>query len=477
MLWLLLSSVTASQAFAVDYNGGTYTNLCGTGHTANAHTCNAGCNTNSGSCSAPGEYVVKFVCDGRQGECRSNESGFSSYHSVGGVSCGKTVQIDVFNKNCRAGGGWSCGDNDLRDYIVWYSGDCQNNPPPQNPPSTDTNTCAAWMPVNTQMRVSGESSWVSGGEISNRNLKTGSKIDVNCFAKNGSTLLKDANIIARRPNGTEERVSTTGELRNFSLDQNGGYQFICRSTSLSSCEDSDSMFVYAQNPAICSGLSIVSGQDQTVPSTVRFRASGTDPAGNISEYRFHFGDGAYQQTTSTEIEHRYESSGSFAVRAYIKDARGQWITSDSCTNTVNVKPSNIESHRSDCSDLFITEGQDQQAPVTAKFNVTGFDNKGSLQQYKIDFGQGVVKEQSGSQFEQRFDQAGTYTIKAYVKDSKGEWKGGSGNCQRNLYVRTTPLTTQPKTGTPTDFTIFAITSGFIGSVMVLGRKKLAFLRR
>src|SRR5690606_18641922 len=117
-------------------------------------TCNAGCNTNTGSCAVSNEGVVKYTCTGNQAECRSNESAFANSQSLAGASCGQTIQIDVFNKKCRdASGNWTCSQADLKDYIVWYSGDC---PAPQPP----VNTCELQMPVNTQFRRSGNSTWV-----------------------------------------------------------------------------------------------------------------------------------------------------------------------------------------------------------------------------------------------------------------------------------------------------------------------------
>lgn len=456
----------AQSAQAIDYAGGTYTNLCGTGHTANAHTCNRGCNTSTGSCS--GSHVVKFVCDGRQGECKSNESGFSTSQSVSGVGCGKTVQIDVFSKNCRAGGGWSCGDSDLQDYIVWYSGDCQNN----NPPPQSGDSCQNWLPVNTQFRKSGTSSWISGGDLSSLKLQVNDTIDANCFAKSGTALLKDARIEVRKPDGTTERINSP-ELRNYTITQNGAYSVSCRSTSMSSCNDTDSFTITNNQTSSCNSLSVTSGQDSIVPSTVKFRASGSDNKGAISRYRYFFGDGQQMESDQAEVEHRYEVSGNFVAKVEVKDTTGNWKSSTACETSVRVQPSTIESHRSGCSDLFIQEGNDTQAPSTAKFRVTGYDNKGSLQQFRVDFGNGVVKESAGEYFEQRYEQPGTYTIKGYIKDSQGNWKGGDSTCQRTLYIKTKPLTTQPETGTPTNLTILAVTSGFIGTVMLFKRHALS----
>jgi len=108
----------------LNYGAGYYTNLCGSGTAANFYSCSANCNPATGECS--GNYVVKWTCDGNVTDCRDNESAWSSYHKVDSPhpGCNKTVQIDVFSKNCREGGGWNCGDSDLLGYMVWYSGSC-----------------------------------------------------------------------------------------------------------------------------------------------------------------------------------------------------------------------------------------------------------------------------------------------------------------------------------------------------------------
>lgn len=476
-LALALFLSASSQAFAMTYGSGTYTNLCGSGYSANSNSCNGGCNTGSGSCSSSGSNVVKFVCDGRQTECTSNESSFSNYQSVSGVSCGKTVQIDVFNKNCRANGGWSCGTNDgsLKDYIVWYSGDCTNTQPSPTPTPT-SDTCSNWLPVDMQFRKSGTSSWISGSQTTALNLKKNEQVDANCFAKSGGALLKDAYTNIRRPDGTTERVSSA-EVRNYTITQNGVYTFSCTSNSLgSSCNSDDSFVVNDEQISTCNELAVTSGQDNTVPSTIKLRATGTDNKGAIQRYRYFFGDGQQVETDSREVEHRYEISGNFLAKVELKDSVGNWKSSSACEAPVRVKPSTVESHRSGCSDLFILEGNDTEAPTTAKFRVTGYDNKSGIQQFKVDFGNGVVKENSGEYFEQRYEQSGTFTVKGYIKDSQGNWKGGDSSCQRTLYIKTKPLTSQPKTGTPTNITILAITSGFIGLVMLMRKLQLAKVR-
>lgn len=129
---LLILTILSSAIFGVSKVEATnegFTNLCGTGTNATSYICPAACDLNSKSCT--GAAVARFECDGRQTDCRSNES-WGISQSVGNPGCGKTVQIDVFSKNCRDGAGnWTCNGlpsfdpaADLKGYITYYTGDC-----------------------------------------------------------------------------------------------------------------------------------------------------------------------------------------------------------------------------------------------------------------------------------------------------------------------------------------------------------------
>lgn len=223
----------------------------------------------------------------------------------------------------------------------------------------------------------------------------------------------------------------------------------------------------------CKSLEIISGNYALVPATVRFQASGEDSLGAIQRYRFYFGNGQQRETSSNQIEYRYESSGNFTARVEIQDSQGNWRTSDACQTTVTVKASSVESHRSDCSDLFITAGNGAIAPSIVNFLVTGYDNKGSLQAYRLNYGDGLEEEKTSNQFSKTYQTAGTYTVYAYIKDSHGNWKGGTGNCVKTLNIQNKPLVTQPKTGADGLISLIGIISGSGGLMLNFLRKRLS----
>ena len=118
---VIILSLSLVVSARLSYGSGYYTNLCGSGYSADFYSCPANCNPNTGSCS--GGYVYKFTCGGNLGECNSG-GGYVGTSASMDAGCGQTQQIDVFSKRCDVNGQWTCGSGDLKGYMVWYSGDC-----------------------------------------------------------------------------------------------------------------------------------------------------------------------------------------------------------------------------------------------------------------------------------------------------------------------------------------------------------------
>lgn len=381
-------------------------------------------------------------------------------------------------------------------WVYDFGRDC-----PSASPTPSPTTCQAQQPVNTQFRLSGNGPWYSGNEVSNQNLRAGQRLDVNCFAKNGTALLEGGVITVQTPSGQNYRAANAAELRNFAANEVGRYTFTCSSTTINNCTDTDSLTVNVTGSAAptpqpsprptpspsvrptpspsptthsssCLDLDVIDGQNARVPAKVKFRASGSDNLGQIQGYRFYFGDGNRTESSSNEVTHEYTSSGSFTARVEVKDSRGNYVTGNNCDTNVIVRKAEIESHKFGCADVFISADNNAKAPSLVKFTVTGFDNKGGVQGYKLDFGNGVVKEGQGSTFEQRYAQAGTYPVKAYIKNSQGEWVGGADSCQRSIVIASSqPLTRQPSTGTPTFLPLLGAGSGILGAVIEVARRR------
>ncbi len=500
-LFIFLSFFAFSSVASANlsFNGGEYTNLCGSGLTASGSNCGGSCNPTTGACSASNATVIRFVCDGRQTQCNQNEDAFNSIQYLGNPGANKTVALVVFKKTCRVNGAWTCGDNDMQDYMVWYSGtnNVQTAPTYQtyapSPASTANpySICQDQQPVLIQFQKPNAGRWVGGADFTNQTVTKGDQINVNCFSKNGTALLTNGYIDVTDPSGQTYRASNTPELRNYQANLTGSYSFICRSSSLTSCNSQDSFRVQDRAPvptpiptpiptptpaqtSTCNKLEVVGGNNSLVPATVTLRASGSDNKGNIQSYRYYFGDGQQTETNQSEIQHQYTTSGTFVARVDVKDTQGNWKTSLACETSVIVKSAPIESFRSGCSDIYIHADNNSRAPSKVTFEVTGYDNKGSIQNYRLDFGNGITKDSNGRDFEQVYNSVGTYNVKAYVQDSKGNWVGGVNNCNRTVVIGSTkPLTAQPSTGTPTALPVAGAISGVIGLSVQAFKKRLA----
>lgn len=218
--------------------------------------------------------------------------------------------------------------------------------------------------------------------------------------------------------------------------------------------------------SVCEELTVTKGNNNNMPATIGFHTRATGAYG----YRFYFGDGTMVESALPDTEHRYDVSGSFVSRVEIKNKQGGWTGSGRCETSVFVQPNALETQKSDCSDLFIIDGNDTQAPTTVSLRVTGYDNKGTIATYRITGDANQSVENPSGAFQMRFEKPGTYTLHGSILDSTNAWKTGGTSCTKTVYVRTTAITQQPETGTPTALTIFALSSGIIGISFLLSSR-------
>ena len=125
-LLVCLALITRLNVGASSTDGYTNAYGCGSGHPfIDDYSCHQGifCNLNHQYC--VGHHVVKFVCEGKYDECQENESSFWYYYTTNDIPCNHTVQISVFSKNCRQNSSWTCEADDLIDYLVYYTGECE----------------------------------------------------------------------------------------------------------------------------------------------------------------------------------------------------------------------------------------------------------------------------------------------------------------------------------------------------------------
>lgn len=423
VLFFLIGSlfITEQIQAAVKYENGVYTYLCGTGSNATADTCNGGCNPYTGSCSAAGNYIVRYSCEGKTGVCLDNEEEFKNFYSVLENDCGKTIAIDVYDKTCRNDNGeWICTIDNLKDRMLFYTGDCQTND-------------------NTNENTNDDNQEPNG---------TGNPYSAL------SILLSPTNTASVTPSPTSTPSPSPVPSKSNKIDQNPNPT---ATPSLALAQEK-----------LCDGIAVKYEDNKTVPTKVTFRIDSN--VKDTSKYRIHFGDGQQTESSNNTLTHTYGVSGKFTVKVFLKTKDQDFLSDESCETTVTIKGSDIESHKSACSDLFIMPSNSVNTNEKLDFKIIAYDNKGEIQAYKIQFVKdGEEFESSDNLFEHNYTSPGTYLVKAFIKNSQGEWQEGKSSCQQTIKVADQKLADQPETGVSTLFTIFSLSSGVSG--LFLSKKK------
>lgn len=132
-------------------------------------------------------------------------------------------------------------------------------------------------PVNVQFRkwTGNDTPWISGGELT---LKTGEFVDVNCFARNGSALLQNAQFVVTLTNNAQTETLNiptdgNGQIRKMAISKAGQYRFVCRNSN-NSCSDTDQFTVSGSTACKrtgCSGQLCVDSAAQDVVTTCEFK--------------------------------------------------------------------------------------------------------------------------------------------------------------------------------------------------------------
>ncbi len=203
-------------------------------------------------------------------------------------------------------------------------------------PQAKAQTACSEAPVNVQFRqyTGTETSWLEGAGFA---PVVNSAIDVNCFSRNGGSLLTGGKLTATRTYGgvtTNISVSTWArEIRNYRITLPGVYTFTCRNTA-GSCTNSDTFTVIGPSPSpivnpsptpspalsptpsptpatvvsTCNSITVDGGVTPTVGQKIKFRCNGPSNAGtHFFSYRRSNTEGLVQLPTaagnlSTEIE-------------------------------------------------------------------------------------------------------------------------------------------------------------------------------
>ena len=126
-----------------------------------------------------------------------------------------------------------------------------------------------------------------------------------------------------------------------------------------------------------------------------------------------------------------------------------------------------------CTGLSVSPSEGT-APLTVRFNGSGFDRNGSILEYEFDFGdtsggQPQIWKQKESEATHRYENSGTFTVTLKVKDQGGSWRDGNNDCKKTVTVHGEPKVLAltkgdklPETGSPLEYLLLAITLGGFG---------------
>lgn len=118
-----------------------------------------------------------------------------------------------------------------------------------NQAQAQSNACASEQ-VNVEFRkyTGQDTGWKHGSELK---IKVGEAIDVNCFAKNGSELLKNGVLKGKFTDAAGKTTNVDApakpEIRNFKITKAGKYVFTCSDGA--KCSNTDTLTVAATTAA------------------------------------------------------------------------------------------------------------------------------------------------------------------------------------------------------------------------------------
>jgi len=154
-----------------------------------------------------------------------------------------------------------------------------------------------------------------------------------------------------------------------------------------------------------------------VNQSIKFDASGSyDPDGNISFYRWNFGDGS-SEILSSAPTHVYSSIGVYTVTLTVVDNQGR-----SATNTTTVAVGTTLPNRPPVA--VINTPSSGETKTSLLFTATGsYDPDGSIVNYTWSFGDGSYSY--GSSVTHTYTKKGTYIVTLTVTDNEGETNSAS----------------------------------------------------
>jgi len=194
------------------------------------------------------------------------------------------------------------------------------------------------------------------------------------------------------------------QVAESARSQTTGARAALRPSTPPSADRSLAPFQLSANPA--------SGE---VPLTVRFRVNGAAPGASLL---WSFGDGCVEESTASELFHRYERPGTFMVQVH--DQGGAGVVASVA----------VEAHER-ALEIDIEAVPDiGRAPLAVQFRLVRNDPSEPLRAVRWDFGDG--HQSSGEATSHLFTEPGTFLVVVEVERENGA------QLRRDVYVQVDP---------------------------------------
>lgn len=198
-------------------------------------------------------------------------------------------------------------------------------------------------------------------------------------------------------------VDTAGKTVNYSYNEEGTYTVKLMVTDADGNIGTDTVIIKVSAQGIIAILD-ANKVEGSAPLTVKFDASGsTYEDGQITSYKWDFGDGTKEKFGPAEITHRYDSIGTYTASVTI-------IGADNVQSTSSILITVREVALSACFSSVFTSGK---APLATTFDPSC--SSGTIIGYFWDFGDGETS--TSIKPNHTYSDPGTYTVTLEISDS------------------------------------------------------------
>lgn len=194
-----------------------------------------------------------------------------------------------------------------------------------------------------------------------------------------------------------------GETIDYTFRNPGNYTVTLQVSDSDDNRASTTINVQVKAPGLTAQLLGTPNQG-TVPLTVNFDASGSSYAGGqITSYRWDFGDNSGEKLGAAQISHKYTSIGTYTAK----------MTAIASDGTQNSTTMNITVRETPLAACFSTVFETGPAPLATTFDPTC--STGTISTYFWNFSDGGTSTKAKPAY--TFDTPGTYTVTLEISDT------------------------------------------------------------